>query len=227
MMLAARGIFLAARRNRKPTAKSYVQDGLVAMWDGIENAGFGVHDANATTWKDLVGTNHITLTNGSWTDVSLVCNGTTTGALAHSESVRKGSIEIVCAFGKTGVAQLVFNAEYDSYNGGFSLRANGTVNFSINGKCFQASHPTDKTYYACIYDGDRYGKILYEDALSKTSLGTGANFAVPGCGISRRWQYMFYGEICRIGLYSRAVTAEEIAANYAVDKERFNLPDAT
>lgn len=36
------------------TAKDYVQDGLVAMWDGIENAGWGVHDSNATVWKDLV-----------------------------------------------------------------------------------------------------------------------------------------------------------------------------
>ena len=34
---------------------SYVKDGLVAMWDGVENAGWGTHDANATTWKDLVG----------------------------------------------------------------------------------------------------------------------------------------------------------------------------
>ena len=37
------------------TAKDYVQDGLIAMWDGIENAGWGVHDPNATVWKDLVG----------------------------------------------------------------------------------------------------------------------------------------------------------------------------
>ena len=37
------------------TAKSYVQDGLIAMWDGIENAGWGVHDMNATMWKDLTG----------------------------------------------------------------------------------------------------------------------------------------------------------------------------
>lgn len=37
------------------TARDYVQDGLVAMWDGIENAGWGVHDDTATVWMDLVG----------------------------------------------------------------------------------------------------------------------------------------------------------------------------
>ena len=26
------------------TAKDYAQNGLLAMWDGIENAGWGVHD---------------------------------------------------------------------------------------------------------------------------------------------------------------------------------------
>ena len=45
----------AAAANAVPTARSYVQDGLVAMWDGIENAGWGVHDNNATNWVDLVG----------------------------------------------------------------------------------------------------------------------------------------------------------------------------
>ena len=36
-------------------AFSYIQKGLVACYDGIENAGEGVHDPNATTWVDLTG----------------------------------------------------------------------------------------------------------------------------------------------------------------------------
>ena len=36
-------------------AFSYIQKGLVACYDGVENAGAGVHDANATTWVDLTG----------------------------------------------------------------------------------------------------------------------------------------------------------------------------
>lgn len=43
------------------TARDYVQDGLIAMWDGIENAGWGVHDSNATIWKDLVGETNLVL----------------------------------------------------------------------------------------------------------------------------------------------------------------------
>lgn len=36
------------------SAKSYIQDGLIAMWDGIENAGWGVHD-NSARAVDLMG----------------------------------------------------------------------------------------------------------------------------------------------------------------------------
>ena len=36
-------------------AFSYIQKGLVACYDGVENAGAGVHDANAATWVDLTG----------------------------------------------------------------------------------------------------------------------------------------------------------------------------
>lgn len=49
------------------TAKDYIQNGLVAMWDGIENVGWGQHDSNATVWKDLVGESDGTLSNDvSW-----------------------------------------------------------------------------------------------------------------------------------------------------------------
>lgn len=36
-------------------AQDYVQDGLVAMWDGIENVGLGEHDALSEVWVDLTG----------------------------------------------------------------------------------------------------------------------------------------------------------------------------
>ena len=34
-------------------SRSYVRRGLVAQYDGIDNAGFGVHDGSAATWVDL------------------------------------------------------------------------------------------------------------------------------------------------------------------------------
>ena len=64
MMIAARNSFLMGGGSSTPTARDYVQDGLIAMWDGIENAGWGVHDAAATVWKDLSGGgNDVPVTN--------------------------------------------------------------------------------------------------------------------------------------------------------------------
>lgn len=36
-----------------PTAKNYIKDGLVAMWDGIENSGFSQHLSDTSVWKNL------------------------------------------------------------------------------------------------------------------------------------------------------------------------------
>lgn len=46
---------------------------------------------------------------------------------------------------------------------------------------------------------------------------------------SRRPYYgdsTFLGDLYRVSIYSRVLTSAEIAANYAVDAERFDLPTA-
>lgn len=40
---------------RAATTADYVQDGLLACWDGVENAGAGLHDAAPSKWIDVVG----------------------------------------------------------------------------------------------------------------------------------------------------------------------------
>ena len=37
------------------TAKSYVSDGLVALWDAKENVAYGVHADAPSSWADLSG----------------------------------------------------------------------------------------------------------------------------------------------------------------------------
>lgn len=51
------------------TAADYIQDGLIIMWDGIENAGWGIHDSEATVWKNLMGDSGYDFSNcASWGD---------------------------------------------------------------------------------------------------------------------------------------------------------------
>lgn len=64
-------------------SSAYVQRGLVAHWDAIDNAGVGQHDASATTWKDLTGNGFDWTLSGlgtdfSWADGSISMSGTRT-----------------------------------------------------------------------------------------------------------------------------------------------------
>lgn len=58
------------------TAADYIQDGLIALWDGIENAGWGIHDDSAPVWKDLTGKHKSVDVSARlrWDDDGLVVN---------------------------------------------------------------------------------------------------------------------------------------------------------
>ena len=91
-------------------ASAYVQDGLIAQWDGVENAGVGVHNKKATTWKPLVGSGEFIFPNGA----NVVSNcfdmlhanrtsagGYTTNAAAIATAIginRSATVEVVCDF---------------------------------------------------------------------------------------------------------------------------------
>lgn len=51
--IGAKNVEYTDEETESYSAASYIQDGLIAMWDAIENIGFGLHDDNATTWVDL------------------------------------------------------------------------------------------------------------------------------------------------------------------------------
>ena len=50
-LVALSGMELAAA-----DASVYIRRGLVAQYDGIDNAGLGLHDNTASVWSDLSGT---------------------------------------------------------------------------------------------------------------------------------------------------------------------------
>ena len=74
-MVAASAVLPA--RGEGLNAFSYIQKGLAACYDGVENAGAGVHDPNATTWVDLTGHgNDGTVDSGiTWAANGWVCTG--------------------------------------------------------------------------------------------------------------------------------------------------------
>ncbi len=52
---------LATLADEGKSTSDYVQDGLVAQWDGVENAGVGLHEDSPSAWVDIVGGLEITI----------------------------------------------------------------------------------------------------------------------------------------------------------------------
>ena len=102
------------------TASRYVQDGLVACWDGYENAGTGLHDPSATTWKDLVGGYEFSLTGVTVADDRMVFAGRNnsygtldaTSTAATFNNAINGTLEIVYA-ADVGKGELQLAEEQD------------------------------------------------------------------------------------------------------------------
>ena len=241
MMLAARGAFLAARR-KKGWRNPYVTDGLVAQYDGEWNVGGGVHDASAATWKDLSGNgNDCTLSQwATWTDNGLSCDGTHYAAMAPSAGIED-----------TWYCEIVYDRVLTQY-GYLCYLTSHKIGTSQKSSAFQISFKNSAVMLGSgtvIKDGT-YVSTFYANIPLKASISVDFsnvklkinNVDQPASSGSENWSQTTIGEIggrfARTGnvykgtinsirLYSRALTAEEIAANYAVDKARFNLPDAT
>lgn len=229
------------------TAKDYVQDGLVAMWDGIENAGWGAHDANATVWKDLIGNLDITLPSAdSFADNHLV----------HVSGNPQSSIDTRICEGANITVESVFKASSDGviYTCNSQAGSGSTSNASGFGQYSLRYQAAGNPSYARFSQGN--GTSLAYSLYNATptpigevcSLAHAVNFD-PG---SKSYSYLngildaissfaigpvaytvvgkmriFTNQACDgycLRIYNRALTASEIAANYAIDKERFNLP---
>lgn len=214
------GNFIVGRDTNPVSARSYVNDGLIAMWDGIENAGWGVHDPNATTWKNLVtGSDSPLVGNAVFNESCLVCDAQSDGCTIGTWDYQ--TIEVVCT--RRGGAYTVVTP-YSQYRdvrnvifaSGFGYCGNdkGKVVSFTN---YQSPHNVAFTF------GDEY--LAYGDGVLSTAGNYNDWWTIPAGYInSGNYDRAGIGDYYAVRLYSRALTAAEIAANYAIDKARFNLP---
>lgn len=227
----------------------YVTDGLVAMWDGEWNAGGGVHDATKTSYvKDLVGNNDlaITLAPAVVSNNSIVFDGTQRAQCDVDFSVSNwlmspGTVEIVSSYesffdeADFDVGSTASNnrglrpTSYGAYN-----RKIATCEYRLNTYRIITSPsvytPGTPFHLAFVTDPQTFRVGVYVDGLflgyaQGGSLTTFQNRITVG---SSAWSPSTSPArlmtLYDFRLYSRALTADEIAANYAIDKARFNLP---
>ena len=218
----------------------YVTDGMVAMWDGEWNAGGGVHDLSATKWKELIsGTDCEAVGTPTWGDKFFRSTSHNNSAYFNSfcpdtTNAPGHTVEIVSKK-RTNLRGVIW--------GSYSITGANGVNFEYHSdysyfRSYYFGSPDIRSdfhtfpigvtkYFAACRDGDEYS-IKDGEGRKLASINTNArNFkqSVMRIGTDSRTNYMcFDGDIFCIRVYNRALTADEIAANYAIDKARFGLP---
>lgn len=240
MIIAARdGLF----GGRTYTAKDYNQNGLVAVFDGIENAGYGIHDPNAVNWANLANRDYDAIGSGlgqwddkCWTNES---DGTAFhigSIVAQTMDTRIFTVEMVAYTTRTD-QEFAILANYDGYNGivfdvNYSNRATWTRYFNAyNTWAASGMFPKGVPVY-CAWTIDhvasqivcyRNGNLYTRSSSNKTySLGN-RDTALGGDFNGNRPTLAFKGGIHAVRIYSRFLSANEIRKNYNVDRQRFHL----
>ena len=221
------------------TAARYVQNGLLACWDGYENAGKGVHNPSATVWKDLVGGREFSLTGVTVGTDRMVFAGTANSyglmgkndTAATFEQAGGGTLEIVYASATGTGSQIILQSSTKS-GITFSFYNTTTIIASIaTATTFSYSSGTATNSVSVLYDSTK-PTAAYADgdalpALGSDYWGSQADKTTIGTRNSKANNH-FKGSIYCIRLYDRHLTEREIARNYAIDMRRFregNLND--
>lgn len=218
-----------------PTAEDYVQDGLVSLWDCIENVGLGEHNPDSTEWIDLVAGRKFTQVAFE-SDCACVVTGTGQRTCSfNGHYFDKMSSELVCCrLAGTTQNHSYSNAQYMHINGGATPYARGfhaqrTPNNTrqyVGWGDYQIltdAVPEEVNYLATTFEYlDDVGYIKYY--LNGRQIGykewhAELDFYSTGIYNYIRPNNRFF----RISLYDRVLGADEIAYNYDIDRRRFGL----
>ena len=232
------------------SSRSYVQSGLVAQYDGIDNAGIGQHSGNAATWVNLAGNSALDGTvnsNVAWGEngwsVSVNCKPITVGnALSQVTGTGTFTIQFACtpSTGANGGRQSFFS-QYDASRS-FGIEHKGTdVTDCI--RLYSASHGTSLSSKPSGLVVNEWGSITVaadngiRDVLfyknltpwgerhfaASATLNTACQSVIGG--EPYRDNMAFRGTYNAFRVYDRVLTEEEIKINAAVDAVRFNGAD--
>lgn len=233
--------------------RTYVTDGLFAYWDAIDNQANGAHSSNATTWVDKINgyTWTAAITNEtkawSWDDDALILSPASTGNVYSY-----GKNNFLCPRPETGLRTLeivvIPNGEIGCV-GEFTSDLTGITDtttqilgvftdntFTTKGvqNGYSAGDITSIRCISATYDSSYAAVKAYMNGQEVTTRGSSHSFKYHGLanmvlgaqnngnGINDL-KYPFKGKIHAIRMYSKELTAAEIAQNYAIDVARFSL----
>ncbi|MBQ6915802.1 MAG: hypothetical protein IJQ65_08775, partial [Kiritimatiellae bacterium] len=235
---AATGAFAAVPGTY--TARDYVQNGLVAQWDGREFGAYDIHAASSKFWADLVGRRNIVFNNSrSYTDDGVYCDGDSArwaksycGDFSCFEPSEDGiTVEIAATIVAVSGTHAILTAQ--SGTGVAILKAGENVVLASaeKGATPVLAHGLSNGEMLRLSVGYRNGEVvdgnIFLDgvpAARSASTGTGGS-------CSSNVVYMYRDSIGRYGnmtihsvrVYNRLLNASEAAANAKVDRCRFSM----
>ena len=223
------------------TASSYVQDGLVGQWDGIENVGINLpHDPTTNYWVDLTGQ------SGDFALFTDVASFTDNGLRKNAQGVMATNVTSTARSDVRTIEVVVSGAPASGWVHAFLITKDQTVSFA-NGRTTEGHReyffdysnygwrtlqkPTQETI-TVIYESSSKAKSFRQNGASPTGSKVTNNWGSPNgssamhiggrTGYTAGGDYKTYGyTIHAVRLYTRALSEAEIMQNATIDQIRF------
>lgn len=220
----------------------YVEDGLLAHYEGINNTGTGVHDNSINTWADISGNNNAAVSSISFVNDGVTSGWTNNGFIFPQETAKtyftatylasqypSMTVEFVMTpltvFGNTG-ADYVVPITILNTSGAASLtfysRKNINLMYGSGGNIIFDTYNTpdltkDNCHTLTFVQDDLTSRSLYINGkymFSKTKLSlSNIDFAKLNIKSSAKGSYIIHS----VRVYGRGLSAEEVMKNYQID----------
>lgn len=220
-------------------AYAYVTSGLVAQWDGIDNAGTGSHDATATTWVDLSGNGYDAVRKDgaalAWADGNSMKRTGTSGNTVVMVTDMTMDFDSSFTFDFCGVQPTKAQAYFFHFVP--TTAGKSQTSFYVNAGWQARVSAADK---GCNSGNDLYtggSLITIRDGVTTAhyNVPQGTSFVKNDVGVGNQGEvtgtlYLaslsngsssFLGNFYALRIYNRALTDGERLWNTAVDQVRF------
>lgn len=217
-----------------PTAADYIQDGLVCLFDGIENVGWGQHDSESLEWVDLAGGLVIPTLGFDDKSATMGIVAVTDEELLSVLESPNVTVEFLTVFGVAPYSSRIGNLVLDpvAMYWGFANYRWGTLENRNTGFRYlygtarflpfpytaddiwtvrwtmTRNGKTCRVYYDNGTDWARVSYTITEPSESATAL---------------RFRRSGNPQVYALRIYGRTLTEDEVGYNYIVDKIRFGL----
>lgn len=239
-IIGARATSNIVDEDNELSASSYVQDGLISIWDGIENVAPGEHADDPIAWVDIVGGRFLYLDNNAYFSLDGVCNKSeglpvssrNYPAFAQmpdtsffSTLIEIGEVTIeICENATSEESYYIWSSPLIAYSAGnpqSALYAQQYYNRFLGRGLFDFSiSPVfNKHTLDILIDKDNGDGFIYMNGLFNKKFVPGSENGQSAINT----KFGIINKIHCIRIYNRTLSQDEIEHNYLVDKERFGI----